>query len=630
MSNFSQAKTGRIEWQGIFIFLTWTHMLWLTSGFAGAGIQHAGPDLATLFHLSTWLCYSFFYLLPLILLMQLGRRLLPASRKLQMSLYFIISATLLLLIRVDYMIYELYSFHINRFVLNLIFTPGGISSLGSDSASYLSLFLMTGTLVSVQAAFLFVSHYLQNYPLSGKKTVLACRLALAACFLTQAGIYGISDINHFSPVLEGSRAYPLFQRIRFRSLAASLGYARTPENHLSFSQEESALNYPLAPLAFNQADRPPNVIMLVAESLRWDQLNEHIMPNTSHFGRGHLRFNNHYSSGNGTREGLFGMFYGLYGSYWEQFMHKRQSPLLMDRMQELDYQFDLRTGATFTYPEFNLTLFSKFPDSALHEPDDDLAPWQRDKLNVDALLGFLDQRTQNRPFMSFLFFESTHASYYFPEEAALYPDYQRNVDYTRMSGDELAANIGPLFNRYHNAAHWIDIQLGRIYDKLEADGLLDNTIVIVTGDHGEEFLEKGAWGHNSAFVEEQIHVPMVMHLPGQPARSIDAISSHLDIATTLLQALGAPAESASYSLGLNLMDLQDRDYIVISDWHSIGVHTADLKYRIPYLNSGADYWEPTDQLDQALPEQVSEQRVTVQQTLLLEAMAHSTTFTKEG
>jgi membrane-anchored protein YejM (alkaline phosphatase superfamily) len=121
------------------------------------------------------------------------------------------------------------------------------------------------------------------------------------------------------------------------------------------------------------------------------------MPNTWQFSQHALRFAQHYSSGNGTREGLFGMFYGLYGSYWENFMHARQSPLLMDRMQQLGYAFDIRTSASFTYPEFDKTLFVNVAPEVLHPADAGLAPWQRDEANTDALLRFLDTHDATKP-----------------------------------------------------------------------------------------------------------------------------------------------------------------------------------------------------------------------------------------
>lgn len=604
-------------------------MLWLSYGYVASATSNSTATITAGFHLLTWLSYSCIYLLPLLLAIKLLNRVSSNTTYLHAIVVLVFSVMLLILVRIDLMIYTMYKFHINRFVLNLIFTPGGISSLGSEGASYLSMFLLMGTMIATQCALLFFSRVIPTPAVFPFKIQRLLPYMFGGMFILQGLIYGVSDINHYSPILEGSRAYPLFQRIRFRSLAKNLGYERAPDARLSLTQPDSSLVYPLKKVEFATVSNPPNIIILVAESLRWDQLDSKIMPNTWRFGKEHLQFNQHYSSGNGTREGLFGMFYGLYGSYWEQFMHMRQSPLLMDRMQALGYQFDLRTGATFTYPEFDKTLFANFPAESLIEADADLPAWQRDKNNMDALLAFIEQREPSRPFMSFMFLESSHASYSFPEHAALYQNYQKHVDYTKMGAADLAENIEPLFNRYHNSAHWIDIQLGRLYQSLEADGLLESTIVIVTGDHGEEFMEKGAWGHNTDFVEEQTHVPMVMHIPGQAAQSFSVTSSHLDVATTLLQKLGAPQNTGNYSLGMNLFNLQEREYIVISDWHSIGVQTADLKYRIPYLNAGADYWEPTDENDEALTEKLAKKLVAQYQSNLLEAMKYCTAYTSQ-
>ena len=78
---------------------------------------------------------------------------------------------------------------------------------------------------------------------------------------------------------------------------------------------------------------------------------------------------------------------------------------------------------------------------------------------------------------------------------------------------------------------------------------MQNTIVVVTGDHGEELLEHGRWGHGSAFVDEQIHVPLVMRIPGQSARVIETVTSHLDIVPSLLPAFGVTNPPADYALG---------------------------------------------------------------------------------
>lgn len=75
------------------------------------------------------------------------------------------------------------------------------------------------------------------------------------------------------------------------------------------------------------------------------------------------------------------------------------------------------------------------------------------------------------------------------------------MNYARM---DLENDITLIKNRYINSCHHLDSQLGRIIHYLESNQLLEKTIVIITGDHGEEFMEKGHWGHNSAYTEEQI------------------------------------------------------------------------------------------------------------------------------
>ena len=623
-----QKRTPCPNWFFTFLLLSWLHQLVLTGGFFALGQPAPAWNLATLFHLAASGFYSLLYLLPMALTGFALRGLTHSNHLLKIVAVYAISVIVLLLLRMDLLVYELYAFHFNGFVWNLILTPGGIDSLGSSASTLLSIALLVAQIMLVQAIALFISRrglltcWRRNRSL-GWATVL-----MTSLFLVQGTFYGISDLRQYGPVLDGSKAYPLFQRVRFRSLAEHFGYEREQQNNThQLEQSQAALHYPLNPPAYTEVETPPNIIMLVAESLRQDQLSPTTMPNTWHFSENNLRFDQHYSSGNGTREALFGLFYGLYGSYWEQFMHARQSPLLMDRIQQLGYELDIRTSATFTYPEFDKTLFAAVPAAVMHTADETLPPWQRDEENMDGLLQFLQQRDRQRPFMSFYFLESTHASYSFPASSALHKDYQQEIDYMKLRKEGLAIDAQPLLNRYRNAGHWIDEQLGRLYAELEQQGLLDSTIVIVTGDHGEEFMEKGAWGHNSTFVAEQVRVPLVVHIPGQTAAIIDRPTSHLDIATTLLQQLGLTNAVDDYSLGRSLLDASHRDHLVLSDWHSIGIVTPTLKYRIPYLQSGVDSWPPTNASDQLLPADNAAAELKRAQPLILHAMRNFTRYT---
>ena len=101
--------------------------------------------------------------------------------------------------------------------------------------------------------------------------------------------------------------------------------------------------------------------------------------------------------------------YGLHGSCWNAFLSNHRSPVLIDTLQTQDYDFLIQTSASFSYPEFDQTLFSGLPDDVIHEAGEDLPPWQRDRNNTDRIVDFLHQQYAAAPFMLFQFYESTHA-----------------------------------------------------------------------------------------------------------------------------------------------------------------------------------------------------------------------------
>jgi membrane-anchored protein YejM (alkaline phosphatase superfamily) len=82
-------------------------------------------------------------------------------------------------------------------------------------------------------------------------------------------------------------------------------------------------------------------------------------------------------------------------------------------------------------------------------------------------------------------------------------------------------------------------------------------------------MEKGRWGHNSTFSQEQTLVPLVLWVPGQSPRQVDTITSHLDIPATLMDLLGVANSPLEYSQGTDLLGSQQRYYTVISGWDNV-------------------------------------------------------------
>ena len=97
--------------------------------------------------------------------------------------------------------------------------------------------------------------------------------------------------------------------------------------------------------------------------------------------------------------------------------------------------------------------------------------------------------------------------------------YRDDINYATLNKEDLRNEIVPIKNRYLNAVHHLDSQFARVFAYLKEKNLLDSTIVILLGDHGEEFMEHGYWGHNSTFVNEQIRTPLVIWMPGQAPKT---------------------------------------------------------------------------------------------------------------
>ncbi|MBO7091932.1 MAG: sulfatase, partial [Victivallales bacterium] len=344
------------------------------------------------------------------------------------------------------------------------------------------------------------------------------------------------------------------------------------------NSEKASLKYPRQDIIRNPNRKKYNIIWLVAESLRADFLTEDIMPRTWKYAQTAARFDNHYSGGHGTRPAMFSMFYGLYGLNWDVFMNQRRGPVFIDWLLEDNYQFLCQTSADFTYPEFDKTIFSALHQDVLVEVDQTKKPWQRDEKLIDDLISFVKNRDKSRPFFTFGFFESTHAPYTFPESAVIREDYMKKINYATVS----AKDAQQLYNRDCNAAHYLDTLFAKVVAMLDDDPeLRDNTIVVFTGDHGEEFFEKGRLGHNSTFSEEQIRIPLIIKLPGATASVCEKMTHHTDIVPTLAPYLGVETPAEEYCLGHDLMANYDRQYFLVCGWNLAVLINHDYKFMLP-------------------------------------------------
>ena len=580
-----------------------------------------------LFTLILTITYPLVYMLPAIIFAIVAIKVMSVSRRFEIVFYgilIVLTALIFTLLFFDIRLFDLYGFHINSFVINLLITKGGIESLGGSLRTYITAGALGLGIITLHVGVLLFVLKIRFVILPAKSFLQFVLASFVILTLSEKIAYGLSDAKKHVPILKVASEFPLYNQVTFRSLLERMGVRLEYQSQIQLKQNNLTLNYPLTVIRAAKIKKSYNIIWLVAESLRWDMLSPEIMPKTYLASKMGWRFEHHYSGGNGTRQGLFSLFYGIYGSYWDSFLMESRPPVLLEVLQEKNYQFEMFTSASFTYPEFDQTLFVNIPQSHLHSFDTNTRPWQRDEENTTRLIETIKNRDINRPFMRFMFFESTHARYDFPEKLAIREPYLQDLNYATMTRKSLAPKIHELKNRYINSSYFVDTQIARLFQTLTDEGLWENTIVLVTGDHGEEFMEKGFWGHNSGFSEEQIRTPMILWVPDEKPRLITDVTSHMDIVPTILPLLGIDTPTSDYASGVNLNEDFDRDYIVVSDWRGIAYLGGGYKFTLSFtssLNSNNQLFDSVDSPSDDIVSFITDNKANID-----EALSTSTIF----
>src|SRR5690606_17519145 len=127
-----------------------------------------------------------------------------------------------------------------------------------------------------------------------------------------------------------------------------LGIRTDPDDTLAVKHRGNSLIYPREPLVRKASRELPNIIWIVVDAWRFDMLKEEVAPNILKFSQQASVFRNHYSGGNATRFGVFTLVYGVYGTYWHPFLAEGQSPVLLDELMKLGYEFRIISSSKLT------------------------------------------------------------------------------------------------------------------------------------------------------------------------------------------------------------------------------------------------------------------------------------------
>jgi arylsulfatase A-like enzyme len=316
----------------------------------------------------------------------------------------------------------------------------------------------------------------------------------------------------------------------------------------------------IAPDSPATPDRP-NVVILAADALRADHLacygyGRPTSPNIDRLSRDAVLFENAISQASWTLPSFASLFTSLYPSFHGANLMARRllpvSPTLTATLEAAGYTTAGCVRSLFLLPRRGIVN-----DFDLYYGK---APRTEDQLPVIA---HWLETIPSRPFFLFVHMLVPHSPYEPPApyagrfQAPGVPRTTATSDFLTLTdkknGPLTPAELDSLRASYDENILYFDSAIGKILEDLRRAGAEANSLIILTSDHGEQFREHGRLMHGKSLYQEEIHVPLVLKLPGgrgpRGLRVADRVRG-IDILPTILDFLGlaTPGEAQGRSL----------------------------------------------------------------------------------
>jgi len=367
-----------------------------------------------------------------------------------------------------------------------------------------------------------------------------------------------------------------------------------------------------------------NIIIIVIDALRARNLecygyNKPTSPNLNNLAENGVLFENAFSTTNATDPSLISMFTGKYPMSSGIRNHG-------ERMTETEKRMAMNLVTLpkilnrYGYVTLGVNWLGRWHKSGYHFYGIDY-PWHyrliklissfyhlkllEIKYTTETAINLL-RKYYNKKFFLYIHFWGTHTPYSAPESYV-------NLFYRYHKGAEIDINIENIFkipfnskwrtylynwlkelpniayvlSQYDAAIAFIDSQIGKIYQTLCDLGILDDTNIIVTADHGESLIEHGIYFDHHGLYDESIHVPLIFSGPLFPKKKrVSSLVQHVDIVPTLLDLLKIPFKKSFFD-GFSLLPILEdniseiRHFIISEETYTenkIAIRTKKWKY----------------------------------------------------
>lgn len=306
---------------------------------------------------------------------------------------------------------------------------------------------------------------------------------------------------------------------------------------------------------------PPNVVVVLLDTLRADHLGAYgherpTTPNIDAFARRNVTFMHAYTAAPWTPPSVASIFTGLYlsshGMAPPNNREQARSTIfkLNDKlftMAELLKAKGYRTAAVSPNPWINTEFgYAQGFDHFSYTNRADAGVMTQEGIKT---IEQLDGSGKGAPWFAYVHYLDPHAPYAPPDS------YKNmfNVPLVKIADVGYDPKYKPKMDLYDAEVRYMDDQLKVLFDYLATRSDYDDTLIVIVGDHGEQFGERGHNGHGFDLFNEETHVPLIIKPPGrEQGRKVEQVVSTIDILPTVLELTGG--EPPAYLPGVSLFN----------------------------------------------------------------------------
>lgn len=321
-----------------------------------------------------------------------------------------------------------------------------------------------------------------------------------------------------------------------------------------------------------QAKKNPNIYLFIIESLREDFITNVHSPHIATFKEENIAIDLSLASANGTQLSWFSIFYSDFPYRWAHYRNSgwNSGGTALQILKKMGYKIHVYSSAGLGYYHMDELLFGKntnlLDSYHLIEHHHPVQTYEADAKTLQVFQDELEGKESGHVFI--FFWDSTHFDYSWPRDKA-YPFTPICDEKQYFLPCQTKESLELIKNSYRNAIYYVDSLFALFKEKLAAKGLWEDALVVLTGDHGEEFYEHGRLLHATHLSHQQTNAPIYYKFPFRTRNDTQThLTSHMDIFPSIVSYLTDNPSYAALLEGESIFAPRKWNYALVARYYA--------------------------------------------------------------